>query len=456
MVKFPIVFQRFWVSLALGLASVLVAACAAASAYSGSSPDNIAIPPSATATASPTFTATATEPSPTPSATATQPPSVTPSDTPTETDTASPVPTDTPAGPSATPSRTGTSTRTPSKTPSPRPSQTDTRTATATHTSTSTRTPTFTATETYTPSSTPTPSNTPTPTPSPTRPPSATPDDRLTPRPTFTPYGPPSIATGDASKLKKPPFDVKVTPHFLFVRPVPNSAPSSQFRFGMTYNGLLAPHHGEDSAPGMGIQVGAAGPGTVYWAGDDLTTVFGVHTNYYGQLVVLQMSDSWQGHTIYTLYGHLNTIAVSVGQVVNTGDLLGTTGDMGVAFGPHLHFEVRLDDPLGFFTAVRNPSLWYKPIPGAGALAGRVINAAGRFIPGVRVFINCKDALRFVDTYWDQGTPPDDWLMENFAMSDIPQGVCNVSALINGKSYVTSVYIPPGDLAFVVIQTDDK
>ena len=89
-------------------------------------------------------------------------------------------------------------------------------------------------------------------------------------------------------------------------------------------------------------------------------------------------------------------------------------------------------------------------------IAGRLINAEGRFIPGARIFITCKDALRFVDTYWDQGTPPDNVLVENFAMSDIPQGNCNVETTVNGKLYRTSVYVPPGEVAFVIIQTDDK
>jgi len=85
-----------------------------------------------------------------------------------------------------------------------------------------------------------------------------------------------------------------------------------------------------------------------------------------------------------------------------------------------------------------------------------VINSAGRFIPGARVFFQCKDALRFVDTYWDQGTPPDDILLENFAISDIPNGTCNLETTIRGKLYRTSVYAEPGKVNFVIIQTEDK
>jgi murein DD-endopeptidase MepM/ murein hydrolase activator NlpD len=224
----------------------------------------------------------------------------------------------------------------------------------------------------------------------------------------------------------------------------------------MTYDGQLAPHHGADMAPSLGAAVGAAGPGTVFFAGPDDVTVFGFRENFYGNVVVIQMADSWEGRALYTLYGHLQAVTVSAGQTVNTGDLIGYVGATGVAYGPHLHFEVRQDDPYNYFSAVRNPELWYAPIPGAGAIAGRVINAAGRFIPGARVFINCKDALRFVDTYWDQGTPPDTWLVENFAVSDIPEGNCNVSVTVNDQTYSTSVYVPPQAVAFVIIQTEDR
>jgi len=444
------------ISVSLLIAALLLAGCATAAAVSGSNPNVVAALPTFTATASPTFTVTATEPSATPSATETPLPTDTASATATQTETPTETLTFTPAGPTLTPSKTLTGTKPPTNTKTATNTKTSTSTATATRTSTATRTATFTATQTFTPSNTPTNTNTPTATISPTRPPSSTPDNRIQPRPTYTPYGTSAYPTGDASKLRKPPFTIQVTPHFLFTRAVPNSAPSSQYRFGMTYNGQLSPHHGEDSAPGMGITVGAAGPGTVFWAGDDLTTIFGAHENFYGQLVVIQMADTWDGHTLYTLYGHLNQITVSVGQVVNTGDLIGYTGDMGVAYGPHLHFEVRQDDPYNYYSSVRNPSLWYKPNPGAGVVAGRIIGSNGRFIPGARVFINCKDALRFVDTYWDQGTPPDNVLAENFAISDVPNGNCNVSVMVNGKSYQTSIYVPPQDIAFVVIQVDDK
>jgi len=62
-------------------------------------------------------------------------------------------------------------------------------------------------------------------------------------------------------------------------------------------------------------------------------------TRGYGRYVVL---DHGNGES--TLYAHLSTVSVGVGQVVDQGTLLGTVGETGNATGPHLHFEERLND----------------------------------------------------------------------------------------------------------------
>ncbi|MDR0730641.1 MAG: M23 family metallopeptidase [Treponema sp.] len=45
---------------------------------------------------------------------------------------------------------------------------------------------------------------------------------------------------------------------------------------------------------------------------------------------------------VYSLYYHLDAIAVSEGETVQTGSILGTSGSTGLATGPHLHWEIRV------------------------------------------------------------------------------------------------------------------
>ncbi|MFZ1756105.1 MAG: M23 family metallopeptidase, partial [Caldilineaceae bacterium] len=241
--------------------------------------------------------------------------------------------------------------------------------------------------------------------------------------------------------------------HLWFGRPVEgNNVPSAPYRFGMTYNQRLVPHRAVDIANTPGAPAIAVGAGTVFYAGEDIETLFGPQPDFYGRVVVIQMNEKWQGRTIYTLYGHLESVGVTTGQVVNLGDVLGEIGSSGVATAPHLHFEVRQDNPYDY-GSVRNPELWYWPFNGRGVLAGRVVDANGYFMPGTTVNLECSDGTpRTVDTYWDQYTAPDDVLVENFAISDLPAGTCRVWANLFGEVVEQFVEIRPTELSVVVLQ----
>lgn len=61
--------------------------------------------------------------------------------------------------------------------------------------------------------------------------------------------------------------------------------------------------------------------------------------NGYGKCVIID-----HGNGITTLYAHLNSFSVEVGDIVEAGDEIGLIGSTGYSLGPHLHFEVRIDD----------------------------------------------------------------------------------------------------------------
>lgn len=61
--------------------------------------------------------------------------------------------------------------------------------------------------------------------------------------------------------------------------------------------------------------------------------------NGYGKCVIID-----HGNGVTTLYAHFTKCLVEVGDVVKAGDEVGLIGSTGYSFGPHLHFEVRIDD----------------------------------------------------------------------------------------------------------------
>jgi hypothetical protein len=96
-------------------------------------------------------------------------------------------------------------------------------------------------------------------------------------------------------------------------------------------------HPGIDLTAGMGTPVGAAAPGRVIFAAFDASG--------YGTLVEVA-----HGGGVVSMYAHLTSVSVRVGQRVATGTRIGRVGKTGEATGPHLHFEVRVRgaavDPL--------------------------------------------------------------------------------------------------------------
>ncbi len=96
-------------------------------------------------------------------------------------------------------------------------------------------------------------------------------------------------------------------------------------------SGVYKYHSGMD----VGCQYGDA-----VWASDGGTVVLAGVNGGYGNCIMIDHGYV-NGDNYYTLYGHLSSIAVSVGQTVSQGDYIGAVGSTGVSTGPHLHFEIR-------------------------------------------------------------------------------------------------------------------
>jgi murein DD-endopeptidase MepM/ murein hydrolase activator NlpD len=104
----------------------------------------------------------------------------------------------------------------------------------------------------------------------------------------------------------------------------------------------LENHEGQDIEAEMGTPVVATASGTVTIA---------CAQNGYGNVVYID-----HGNGITTRYGHLSRIEATVGQRISRGELLGRVGSTGRSTGPHLHYEVRINNvPV-------NPRLY---LPGA-------------------------------------------------------------------------------------------
>ena len=107
------------------------------------------------------------------------------------------------------------------------------------------------------------------------------------------------------------------------------------------FNGEGAFHNGMDISTGYGEPVHAAGDGVVGFA--DLM-------NGYGRVIILQ-----HNHGVSTRYGHLSGFAVTEGQMVRRGDIVGYVGRSGRTTGPHLHYEVRINDiPVNPYRYLKN------------------------------------------------------------------------------------------------------
>ncbi len=96
------------------------------------------------------------------------------------------------------------------------------------------------------------------------------------------------------------------------------------------FNGEGAFHAGLDIAAAYGTSVRAPADGVIAKAGP---------ANGYGREIIVD-----HGGNVTTIYGHLSGYAVVAGQLVKQGQVIGYIGSAGRSTGPHLHYEVRINN----------------------------------------------------------------------------------------------------------------
>ncbi|MFB8175693.1 M23 family metallopeptidase [Streptomyces sp. NPDC055966] len=117
-----------------------------------------------------------------------------------------------------------------------------------------------------------------------------------------------------------------------FVAPIADSYVSTGYKASSSL-WSSGSHTGIDFHAASGTPVHAVGSGTV------VSTGWG---GAYGNQIVIRMADG-----MYTQYGHLSSLGVTVGQQVTPGEQIGLSGATGNVTGPHLHFEARTTPDYG-------------------------------------------------------------------------------------------------------------
>jgi murein DD-endopeptidase MepM/ murein hydrolase activator NlpD len=242
------------------------------------------------------------------------------------------------------------------------------------------------------------------------------------------------------------PFD-----HFYFNRPIAADEvnwPVADYRYGGDFFGSDIVHTGIDIPSPTGTPVLAAANGLVVWAGYGLFSGESDPDDPYGLAVTIRHNFGYEGKRLYTVYAHMDEILVNVGQEIKSGDMLGMVGTTGFTTGPHLHFEVRMEQNSYFATF--NPELWLAPPQGWGVLAGTLMNTNGSLLNGqdVKVVNEHTGDSWTVRSYGNQAVNSDPYLQENLVLSDLPAGRYRIIIDYLEERYQTSVEITPGAVSY--------
>ena len=114
-----------------------------------------------------------------------------------------------------------------------------------------------------------------------------------------------------------------------FQKPLSGTITSEFGEREATIEGMTTDHKGIDIATKSGTNIKAAMAGTVSVAGEN---------SEYGKFIKIVNGD------IMTVYAHCKSLKVKKGDKVKMGQTIATVGSTGNSTGPHLHFEIRLEN----------------------------------------------------------------------------------------------------------------
>ena len=233
------------------------------------------------------------------------------------------------------------------------------------------------------------------------------------------------------------------------------------YRYGSTMGGFFQQHQGVEFNNPDGTPVMAALGGRVVYAGPaeaGARTVAIRHDT--------TVTAQGKKYRLYSIYYHNSSLAVKVGDVVKTGQVISRVGNTGRATNDHLHLELAASptDSIGaivdslqrFPPYTVNPELWLEPLPGTGIVAGQVFDASGAPVPQDRIYGLTKrepieTPFSYAETYGDKahGHPR---YGEHFAVSDVPAGTYVLGTEIGGRKVYRRVTVEAGKLTWVVFK----
>jgi hypothetical protein len=140
------------------------------------------------------------------------------------------------------------------------------------------------------------------------------------------------------------------------IQPIPIKDRRSIGSFGIRQHPIFGdrrPHNGIDLGAEYGTPIYAAGDGTVIKVENNPTG--------YGRSIVIDHGFGWQ-----TRYAHMQSFKVKKGDEVKRGHLIGTVGNTGDSKGPHLHYEVLVNDryvnPINYFYLDMSPDEYVRMV----------------------------------------------------------------------------------------------